>query len=84
MRRCIACYKSFPQEDLIRFTLTENLVVPDDGSKNDGRGVYLCKNKDCLSQAIKKKSFNRAFKMLVDIDTNMEVIENLINNTKEE
>ena len=84
MRRCIACYKSFPQEELIRFTLDDNILIPDTSLKKDGRGVYICKNMDCLSQAIKKKAFNRAFKMLVDIDTNMEVIENIINNTKED
>ena len=63
MRRCIACYKSFPQDELIRFTLQDGEIVRDTESKNDGRGLYLCNKKECFDIAIKKKAFNRACRM---------------------
>ena len=84
MRRCIACYKSLPQDELIRFTLVDNEIVPDQGCRNDGRGFYLCDSRDCLELAIKKKSFNRICKCNVDPDTTRQVAENVLSNTKEE
>ena len=63
MRRCIACYKSSPQDEMIRFTLWDGEIVRDKECKNDGRGLYLCNNKECFDIAIKKKAFNRACRM---------------------
>lgn len=84
MRRCIACYESFPQDKLARFVLIDGKVVPDFSGREKGRGAYLCKNDKCLELAMKKRAFNRTFKMDVDIDTNYEAIEELINSAKEE
>lgn len=84
MRRCIACYTSYPQDEILRFTLDDKTLVPDIDKKNDGRGVYLCKKRECLDVALKKNQFNRAFKTQVDIETNLKIIEEMFNNTKEE
>lgn len=59
MRRCIACRQSFPQDELIRFTLSDGSIVADRDRRAEGRGFYLCRNKDCVELAIKRKSFNR-------------------------
>ena len=83
MRRCIGCYTSFPQEELLRFTLQDGRVTADTDGRNDGRGFYLCKKRDCLDAAIKKKAFNRICKKMVDPDTITQVIEPLLNSTKE-
>ena len=37
--------------------------------KADGRGVYICKQKECLAKAVKSKALNRAFKSEVDSQT---------------
>lgn len=60
MRRCIACNTSYPQDELIRFTLKDGEIVRDTQEKNNGRGMYLCNKKECFEIATKKKSFNRA------------------------
>ena len=78
MRRCIGCYESFPQNQLIRFTLVDGQVVADAEGKNDGRGFYLCKKQECLEVAIKKKAFNRICKKNVDPDTIRPVVENAL------
>ncbi len=83
MRRCIGCYNSFPQDELIRFTLADGTISADDCGKNDGRGFYLCNKKECLELAIKKKAFNRVCKMNVDPDTIREVALKVLGNTKE-
>lgn len=84
MRRCIGCYTSFPQDELIRFTFKDENIIADSDGKRIGRGFYLCRNAECLEMAIKKKSFNRVCKMNVDTDAVRQVVENLINNTKED
>ena len=83
MRRCIACYTSQPQDELLRFTLIDGNITFDKDVKGDGRGYYLCNNRDCLELAIKKKAFNRVCKKNVDPDTIREVANEIIGNTKE-
>lgn len=67
----------------MRFTVKDGKIVIDTDGKNDGRGNYLCKKRECLELAIKKKAFNRACKMNVDSDTIREVVEKSLSNTKE-
>lgn len=83
MRRCIACYTSFPQETMHRFTVKDGMIIFDGDSKNDGRGHYICDSRECLELAIKKKAFNRVCKKNVDPDTIREVAMSILGNTKE-
>ena len=50
-RTCASCGKKAPKGEFIRIGKADNIV--DIGGI--GRGAYLCKNKDCLQKAIKKK-----------------------------
>ena len=44
----------------------ENEIFIDPTGRANGRGAYVCANKECLTKAIKSKQLNRAFKMDVD------------------
>ena len=83
MRRCIACYTSYPQDTLLRFTVIDGNIKFDSDGKNDGRGHYICNSSDCLELAIKKKAFNRVCKSNVDPDTIREAAQVVLGNTKE-
>ena len=83
MRRCIACYNSSPQDELLRFTVVDGKITFDGDIRGEGRGYYLCDNRECLELAIKKKAFNRVCKGNVDPDTIREVVNNVLGNTKE-
>ena len=48
-------------------TPTGNVEV-DLSGKAQGRGAYLCKNPDCLKVALKRRQFDRAFKVKVPSD----------------
>ena len=61
MRKCIGCNTSKPKKELIRVACYEGEVSVDITGKAKGRGVYICKNKECLKKAVKKKAFARAF-----------------------
>lgn len=61
-RRCIACRESKPQSEMLRVARVNNEYLIDIKQKLDGRGAYICKDKNCLDLVIKKRILNRAFK----------------------
>ena len=80
MRRCIACRESKPQDELMRFTLKDGRIVSDKETKEDGRGIYLCRSRECLDIAIKRKAFNRVLRRNVDTKSIEEVINDAFDN----
>lgn len=61
MRKCIGCNTSKPKKELIRIACYEGEVTVDITGKAKGRGVYICKDAECLNKAIKRKAFKRSF-----------------------
>lgn len=70
MRKCLGCGESKPKKDLIRVVKNkeEGIFLDLSGRKN-GRGAYVCFNKECLEKAIKNKALNRSFQMEISDDT---------------
>ena len=64
----------------MRFTFIDGHLVPDIGSKADGRGYYLCRNKACIDTAVKRKAFNRVCRADLNTDEVIRVIEETFNN----
>ena len=62
MRRCIGCMTSYPKNTLIRIAYDGDRLTVDTAGKAKGRGVYLCRNENCINTAIKRKALNRGFK----------------------
>ena len=63
LRMCCFCRQKKPQEELLRFTKQNNEIVLNEGKQTVfGRSAYICKDKLCIENSIKKKSLNRAFK----------------------
>lgn len=66
-RQCVVCMQMKPKEDLIRLIKLQNgKIVVDKTQKAGGRGVWVDKNKNCLSQLKKRKSLERKFKCSID------------------
>lgn len=66
MRMCIGCREMKPKKELIRVVKTaEKEIKIDLVGKMNGRGAYVCKNKDCLQKAHKSNALSRAFEMNV-------------------
>lgn len=65
-RRCIACREPKIQNEMLRIAKRNDELLVDEKQKLGGRGAYVCKNKQCLELAIKKKLLNRAFKSNLD------------------
>ena len=66
MRKCIGCDEMYPKKELIRILLDEdNKLIIDKTGKLNGRGCYLCRNKECLEKAVKTKAINRSMSVNV-------------------
>ena len=62
------------KKEMMRILKTpENEIVLDITGKKNGRGAYLCKEKECLVKARRSKGLERSFKMSIP----NEVYENL-------
>ena len=67
-RQCIGCGQMKDKKQLIRILKTpENEIIIDATGKKNGRGAYLCNDKECLLKAIKQKGIERSFKMAIDL-----------------
>ena len=83
LRKCVACNESKPKKELIRVVKNnENFVDVDLTGKKNGRGAYICSNKECLEKAMKNKRLSRA----LEIEIPEEVYDKLSNimDSKEE
>lgn len=69
MRMCTGCKEMKPKKELIRVVKTaEGEIKLDVTGKLNGRGAYICKDKECLKKARKSDAFSRAFETKVSED----------------
>lgn len=61
MRRCVGCGESKPKQQLVRIACYEGKIAVDPTGRAKGRGIYLCRDAQCLKKAVKKKAVIRAF-----------------------
>ena len=74
MRQCVGCGEMKNKKDLMRVLKTaEDSIVLDMTGRKNGRGAYLCMDKECLAKVRKNKGLERSFKMSIP----KEVYENL-------
>lgn len=70
MRQCIGCGEQKNKMDMMRVLKTpEGEFLLDITGKKNGRGAYLCRNKDCFHKAVKSKGLERSFKMQIPKET---------------
>lgn len=64
LRKCIACNQSKQKKELIRVVKTkDNYLDVDLTGKINGRGAYICRNKECFKIAEENNKIAKAFKM---------------------
>ena len=66
LRQCIGCGEMKIKKEMIRVLKTpEEEILLDATGKKNGRGAYLCREKECLVKARKNKGLERSFKMKI-------------------
>lgn len=67
LRQCIGCGEMKNKKEMMRVIKDANGDISlDVTGKKNGRGAYVCFNKECLNKAIKSKGLERSFKMSID------------------
>jgi hypothetical protein len=64
-RMCVVCRKRDEKSKFMKLVRNKAGEFKFAEGHAEGRGAYLCRDEKCIEQAIKKKAFNRAFKMVV-------------------
>ncbi len=64
LRQCVGCGEMKSKKEMLRIlkTADTNDIVLDVSGKKNGRGAYICKNRDCLMKAIRNKGLERSIK----------------------
>ncbi len=66
MRQCVGCGEMKSKKEMMRVLKTpEDEILLDVTGKKNGRGAYLCKNRECMVKARKNKGLERSFKMSI-------------------
>ncbi len=75
LRKCISCGKVLNRECMIKImqnhSTKEIIINPD--SRSFGRSSYVCYNKECIQESLKKKKIQRTLKTKIP----EKIIENL-------
>ena len=74
MRQCVGCGEMKSKKEMMRVLKTaEDSIVLDMTGRKNGRGAYLCQDRECPAKARKNRGLERSFKMSIP----KEVYENL-------
>ncbi|MCM1039458.1 MAG: YlxR family protein [Ruminococcus sp.] len=66
MRQCVGCKEMKNKREMMRVLKTaEGSIELDTTGRKNGRGAYLCMEKECLVKARKNKGLERSFKMSI-------------------
>jgi predicted RNA-binding protein YlxR (DUF448 family) len=67
LRMCVGCKQMINKKEMLRIIKNnENQVCLDLTGKMNGRGAYICSNKECFEKVKKTKGFQRTFQMPVE------------------
>ena len=78
-RKCILECVVKKTEDLLRFVVLDNTLLPDFNKKLPGKGIYITNNQLSLKAALDKKLFQKVSHQNLNIDSNMvDVVEGLL------
>lgn len=66
LRQCVGCSEMKGKKEMMRVLKTaEDGIVLDMTGKKNGRGAYLCMERECLKKARKNKGLERSLKMSI-------------------
>lgn len=67
IRSCIVCRQQKDKAELLRIVRKpDGEIVLDGTGCESGRGAYVCRTGECMSNAIKKRALNRVYKQQLD------------------
>ena len=80
MRKCAGCEEMKEKKQLLRVVHTpEGEFLLDFTGKKSGRGVYVCRSKECLEAAQKKRGLECSLKCAVPQEIYLDLLKQLEN-----
>ena len=62
-RICVGCREPKEKRSMVRIVKTaENEICLDETGKKNGRGAYICRNRECFRRAVQSKGLERSLK----------------------
>ncbi|MTE21266.1 DUF448 domain-containing protein [Streptomyces sp. TRM43335] len=68
-RTCVGCRERSGKGEMLRVVLVEGECVPDHRGTLPGRGAYLHPTPTCVDLAVRRRAFQRAFRVPGPLDT---------------
>lgn len=66
LRKCTGCQEMRPKKELIRVIVTpEDRIELDTTGKKNGRGAYICPDRNCLKLARRNKGLEKSLKKAI-------------------
>lgn len=62
-RTCVGCRRTSEKSHLLRVVLIDGVLTADPGARLPGRGAYVHRSPECLTQAEQRRAFRRAFRL---------------------
>lgn len=78
IRTCIVCRCKKPKKELLRIIEKDDSFILDSTQKISAKGFYICNNKDCTQNIVKKKALSRYKKTNISTEKHTQLVE-LIN-----
>ncbi len=76
VRKCTGCGEMKPKKEMVRVILTpDGKIELDLTGKKNGRGAYVCRNRECLEKAMKTHGFERSLKTAIPDEIAQEIID---------
>lgn len=75
-RKCVGCNEMKDKKSLLRIVRSpEGEISLDLTGKMNGRGAYVCPDKDCITKAVKEKRLERALEKPVSDEVYKKLLE---------
>lgn len=82
-RKCVGCNEMKDKKSLLRIVRSpEGEISLDLTGKKNGRGAYVCPDKECITKAVKEKRLERALEKAISDDVYKKLLEDFDHGSK--
>lgn len=82
-RKCVGCNEMHDKKSLLRIVRSpEGEISLDLTGKKNGRGAYVCADKECIVKAVKEKRLEKALESVISEEVYQKLLEEFDHGSK--